>query len=66
MTMNGPISQADAVMVGSAATAAARRLAAGRLPEAPLSMPTQIIERQGGLRMQLRFLLAGRQHSAEA
>lgn len=66
MMMNAPISNGDAVIVEAAELDRTRRLAAGRLPESPLAMPTQVIERPLPLLSSLRLIAAGRQQSAGA
>lgn len=64
MMMNGPIMNGDAVIVDAAEQDRVLRLAAGRLPDAPLAMPTQVIERPLPLLSSLRLFAASRQQSA--
>ena len=64
MKMNGPFSQSDTMIVGADEVERARLLTVGRLPESPLPMPTQRLERVVPVRTLLRLFIAGRQHSA--
>lgn len=52
------------MIVGADEVEQARLLTVGRLPESPLPMPTQRLERVVPVRTLLRLFIAGRQHSA--